>query len=252
MIYDGLSCSLSNYIHMGVTAENIAERYRITREEQDQFAVASQARAARARSEGRFKEEIAVMRIGKGGSDPLVFGDDEYIRPDATLDRLARLKPAFKKDGSVTAGNSSGINDGAAAMVVASGSRAKELGLKVQATIRAYGSAGVDPLYMGMGPVPAVNKVLEKAGLKPTDIDLFELNEAFAVQSVAVLKELKLDPARVNVNGGAIALGHPIGASGARILTTLIYEMERRNVKRGLAALCIGGGQGVAMVVERP
>ncbi|MBI4472859.1 MAG: acetyl-CoA C-acetyltransferase [Acidobacteria bacterium] len=252
MIHDGLSCSLSNYVHMGITAENIAERYSITRDEQDQFAFTSQTRAGRAQSEGRFKDEIVAIRIPRPKADPLVFDADEYIRANITIESLSRLKPAFKKDGSVTAGNASGINDGAAAMVVASASRAKELGLKTQVGVRAYASAGVDPLYMGMGPVPAVKRVLEKAGLKPTDIDLFELNEAFAVQSLAVLKELKLDPERVNVNGGAIALGHPIGASGARILTTLIYEMQRRNVKRGLAALCIGGGQGAAMIVERP
>lgn len=252
MIHDGLSCSLSNYIHMGITAENIAERYHISREEQDNFSVTSQTRAARAQTEGHFKNEIAPMRIPRAKGDPVIFDADEYIRPATTLESLARLKPAFKKDGSVTAGNASGINDGAAAMVAASAARAKELGLKPQAVIRAYASAGVDPLYMGMGPVPAVKKVLDKAGLKPADIDLFELNEAFAVQSLAVLKELELDPERVNVNGGAIALGHPIGASGARILTTLIYEMHRRNARRGLAALCIGGGQGAAVIVERP
>lgn len=251
MVHDGLSCSLSSYIHMGMTAENIAGRYSITREEQDQFAVTSQNRAERAQAAGRFKEEIVAVKVPRGKGEPLIFDSDEYIRSGATIDSLAKLKPAFKKDGCVTAGNASGINDGAAAMVVASASRAKELGLKTQVLVRAYSSAGVDPLYMGMGPVPAVRRVLEKASLKPSDIDLFELNEAFAVQSLAVVKELRIDPERVNVNGGAIALGHPIGASGARILTTLIYEMYRRNVKRGLAALCIGGGQGAAIIVER-
>jgi acetyl-CoA C-acetyltransferase len=216
---------------MGITAENIAERYQINRELQDNFAVTSQARAAAAQAAGRFK--------------------DEYIRPGTTIDSLSRLKPAFKKDGSVTAGNASGINDGAAAMVVASAQRAEELGLKPQVVVRAYASAGVDPLVMGMGPVPAVRKVLAKAGLQAKDIDCFELNEAFAVQSIAVVKELELNPDVVNVNGGAIALGHPIGASGARILTTLIHEMHRRKANRGMAALCIGGGQGVAMIVER-
>jgi acetyl-CoA C-acetyltransferase len=250
MIHDGLSCSLSNYIHMGVTAENIAERYGVSREQQDAFSVASQARAAAAQSEGRFKSEIVAVKIpGKKGET--IFDTDEYIRGGTSADSLAKLKPAFKKDGSVTAGNASGINDGAAAAVVASASRAKELGLTPQVTVRAYASAGVDPRYMGMGPVPAVKKVLQKSGLKAKDIDLFELNEAFAVQSVAVVKELELDPERVNVNGGAIALGHPIGASGARILATLIHEMERRRAQRGLAALCIGGGQGIAMIVER-
>jgi acetyl-CoA C-acetyltransferase len=251
MIHDGLSCSLSNYIHMGITAENIAERYQINRELQDNFAVTSQARAAAAQAAGRFKDEIVPVSIPSRKGEPSVFDQDEYIRPGTTIDSLSRLKPAFKKDGSVTAGNASGINDGAAAMVVASAQRAEELGLKPQVVVRAYASAGVDPLVMGMGPVPAVRKVLAKAGLQAKDIDCFELNEAFAVQSIAVVKELELNPDVVNVNGGAIALGHPIGASGARILTTLIHEMHRRKANRGLAALCIGGGQGVAMIVER-
>ena len=251
MVHDGLSCSLSNYIHMGITAENIATRYGISREQQDSFSAASQVRAAEAQAAGRFKDEIVAVKIPSKKGDPTSFDTDEYIRGGTTTESLGKLKPAFKKDGSVTAGNASGINDGAAAMVVASADRAKALGLKAQVTVRAYASAGVDPLYMGMGPVPAVKEALRKAGLQAKDIDLFELNEAFAVQSVAVVRELELDPAKVNVNGGAVALGHPIGASGARILTTLIYEMQRRKVNRGLAALCIGGGQGIAMIVER-
>ena len=251
MVHDGLSCSLSNYIHMGITAENIATRYGITREQQDSFSATSQARAAEAQAAGRFKDEIVAVKIPNKKGDHTSFDSDEYIRGGTTAESLGKLKPAFKKDGSVTAGNASGINDGAAAMVVASEDRAKALGLKAQVTVRAYASAGVDPLYMGMGPVPAVKEALRKAGLQAGDIDLFELNEAFAVQSVAVVRELELDPAKVNVNGGAVALGHPIGASGARILTTLIYEMHRRKVNRGLAALCIGGGQGIAMIVER-
>jgi acetyl-CoA C-acetyltransferase len=251
MVHDGLSCSLSNYIHMGVTAENIAERYQISRAEQDTFALTSQTRASVAQAAGRFKDEIVAVNIPGRKGEVTVFDTDEYIRPTTSAESLSRLKPAFKKDGSVTAGNASGINDGAAAMVVASAARAKELGLKPQVVIRAYASAGVDPLVMGMGPVPAVKMALEKAGLQASDIDLFELNEAFAVQSVAVVKELGLNSEIVNVNGGAIALGHPIGASGARVLTTLIYEMQRRQVNRGLAALCIGGGQGIAIVVER-
>ena len=250
MVYDGLSCSLSNFIHMGITAENVAERYDVSREEQDAFALESQTRAAKAIADGRFKDEITPYEIPQRKGDPVVFDTDEYPRI-TTSEKLGKLRPAFKKDGTVTAGNASGINDGAAAMVVTSESRAAELGLKPQSTIRAYASAAVDPLYMGMGPVPAVTKVLEQAGLAATDIDLFELNEAFAVQSVAVVKELGLDPSHVNVNGGAIALGHPLGASGARILVTLIYEMEKRDARKGIAALCIGGGQGFAMLVER-
>ena len=250
MVYDGLSCSLSNFIHMGITAENIAERYNVSRDEQDAFALESQTRAAKAIAGGRFRDEITPYEVPQRKGDPVVFDTDEYPRA-TTSERLGKLRPAFKKDGTVTAGNASGINDGAAAMVVTSESRANALGLKPQAMIRAYASSAVDPLYMGMGPVPAVTKVLEKAGLAATDIDLFELNEAFAVQSVAVVKELGLDPGRVNVNGGAIALGHPLGASGARILTTLIYEMEKRDARKGIAALCIGGGQGFAVLVER-
>jgi acetyl-CoA C-acetyltransferase len=251
MVHDGLSCSLSSYIHMGITAENISEKYGVDREAQDAFAAVSQTRAAKAITEGRFKQEIVPIVIPKGKGEPTIFDTDEFVRAGTTVEGLARLKPAFKKDGSVTAGNSSGINDGAASMVVASAARAKALKLQTQATIRSYASVGVDPLYMGMGPVTAIQNALKKAGLQAKDIDLFELNEAFAVQSVAVTEELRLDPDRVNVNGGAIAIGQPIGASGARILTTLIYEMQRRNVHRGLAALCIGGGQGIAMIIER-
>lgn len=250
MLYDGLSCSLSNFIHMGITAENIAERYNVSREEQDTFALESQNRAAKAIANGRFKDEITPYKIPQRKGDPVVFETDEYPRA-TTNERLSKLRPAFKKNGTVTAGNASGINDGAAAMVVTSEHRSHELGLKPQAMIRAYASSAVDPLFMGMGPVPAVKRVLDKAGLSAADIDLFELNEAFAVQSVAVVKELDLDPSRVNVNGGAIALGHPLGASGARILVTLLYEMEKRAARKGIAALCIGGGQGFAMLLER-
>ena len=250
MVRDGLSCSLSNFIHMGITAENIAERYEISREEQDQFAVESQSRATRAVADGRFKDEITPFTIPQRKGDPVVFDTDEYPRA-TTVEKLGGLRPAFKKDGTITAGNASGINDGAAAMVVLSEKRANALGVKPQAVIRSYASSGVDPLVMGMGPVPAVRKALDRAGLKSSDIDLFELNEAFAVQSVAVVKELELDPSRVNVNGGAIALGHPLGASGARILVTLIHEMEKRDARTGLAALCIGGGQGIAVIIER-
>ena len=250
MVHDGLSCSLSNFVHMGITAENIAERYKISREDQDAFALESQTKAAVAISEGRFKDEIVAYEIPQRKGAPILFETDEYPRA-TTIEKLAKLRPAFKKDGTVTAGNASGINDGAAAMVVMSESQAKEHGVKPQAKIRGYASSAVDPLYMGMGPVSAVNKLLEKAGLGIPDIDLFELNEAFAVQSVAVTKELGLDPSRVNVNGGAIALGHPLGASGARILVTLLHEMEKRDCQNGVAALCIGGGQGFAVLVQR-
>ena len=250
MVHDGLSCSLNDFVHMGITAENIADRYKVLRETQDAFALESQTRAATAISSGRFKDEIVPYEIPQRNGGPIVFDTDEYPRA-TTIEKLAKLRPAFKKDGTVTAGNASGINDGAAAMVVISESRAKELGVKPQATIRGYASSAVDPLYMGMGPVSAVKKVLKKTGLGISDIDLFELNEAFAVQSVAVTKELGLDPNRVNVNGGAIALGHPLGASGARILVTLLYEMEKRDCQNGVAALCIGGGQGFAVLVQR-
>ena len=253
MVHDGLSCSVSNMIHMGITAENISTRYGISREDQDAFALESQSRAARASAAGRFQDEIAPFTLPQRKSDsPIVFDTDEHIRTDSSHESLARLRPAFKQDGTVTAGNASGINDGAAMMAVVSEGRARELGIRPQALIRAYASSGVDPLYMGMGPVSAVKKVLQRAGLTLADIDLFEVNEAFAAQSLGVIRELGLDPGRVNVNGGAIAIGHPLGASGARILVTLIYEMQKRDVRRGIATLCIGGGQGIAMIIERP
>jgi acetyl-CoA C-acetyltransferase len=251
MIHEGLTDAFHD-IHMGVTAENLVERYRISREDQDSFAAESQARAQAAIGAGRFKAEIVPVPIPQRTGEPTLVDKDEHPRADTTRESLARLKPAFKKDGTVTAGNSSGLNDGAAALVVTSAARAAGLGVRPLARIVAYASAAVDPRFMGIGPVPAVRKALEKAGLGLEAIDLFELNEAFAAQSLAVLRELNLDPARVNVNGGAIALGHPIGASGARILVTLLHAMAARGAKRGLAGLCIGGGQGVAVVVERP
>jgi acetyl-CoA C-acetyltransferase len=250
MVQEGLT-DVFNDCHMGITAENLVERCGIRREEQDAFAVESQRRAAEAMREGRFRAEIVPVPVPQRKGEARAVDSDEYPRPDASVESLARLKPAFKKDGTVTAGNSSGINDGAAAVVVASAARAKALGRAPLARIVSYASAGVDPKVMGLGPVPAVQKALSRAGLGTGDIDLFELNEAFAAQSLAVLKDLKLDPARVNVNGGAIALGHPIGASGARILVTLLHALAARGLRRGLAGLCIGGGQGIAMVVER-
>ncbi|HVQ32138.1 MAG TPA: acetyl-CoA C-acetyltransferase [Vicinamibacteria bacterium] len=250
MIHEGLTDAFHD-IHMGVTAENLAERYAIGREEQDAFAAESQARAAAAMRDGRFTAEIIPVPLAPKKGAPQRAEQDEHPRPETTRESLAKLKPAFKKDGTVTAGNASGLNDGAAALVVASAAKAAALGRTPRARIVAYASAGVDPRVMGIGPVPAVQKALSKAGLSADAIDLFELNEAFAAQSLAVLRELKLDPARVNVNGGAIALGHPIGASGARILVTLLHALEARGQKRGLASLCIGGGQGVAMIIER-
>jgi acetyl-CoA C-acetyltransferase len=250
MIHEGLTDAFHD-IHMGITAENIAERYRIAREEQDAFAAESQARAEAALREGRFKAEIVPVPVPQKKGEPKLVDTDEYPRPGTSVETLARLKPAFKKNGTVTAGNASGINDGAAAVVVTTAARARALGAPPLARIVSYASAAVDPRVMGIGPVPAVRKALEKAGLSADRIDLFELNEAFAAQSLAVLRELKLDAARVNVNGGAIALGHPIGASGARILVTLLYALKARDKRLGLASLCIGGGQGVAMVVER-
>jgi acetyl-CoA C-acetyltransferase len=250
MIHEGLTDAFHD-IHMGITAENLAERYGITRAEQDAFAAESQARAQAAIREGRFKDEIVPVAVAPKKGEAKLVDTDEHPRPGTTVESLAKLKPAFQKDGTVTAGNASGINDGAAAVVVTSAERANGLGLRPLARIVAYASAAVDPRVMGIGPVPAVRKALEKAGLGADRIDLFELNEAFAAQSLAVLRELKLDPARVNVNGGAIALGHPIGASGARILVTLLYALRARDQRLGLASLCIGGGQGVAMVVER-
>ncbi len=249
MIHDSLTDIFNNY-HMGVTAENLAEKYSLTREEQDQFAAASQNKAEAAIKEGKFKDEIVPVIIPSKKGD-VVVDTDEFPRPGVTAEALGKLRPAFKKDGTVTAGNASGINDGAAVVVVMAAEKAKELGIEPLARVAGYGSAGVDPSIMGIGPVPAVKKALERANLKLEDIDLVEANEAFAAQSLAVAKELGLDMSKVNVNGGAIALGHPVGASGTRILITLLYEMKRRNAKHGLATLCIGGGMGTALVVER-
>jgi acetyl-CoA C-acetyltransferase len=250
MVQEGLT-DVFNDCHMGVTAENIVERCGISRADQDAFAAESQRRAAAAAREGRFAAEIVAVPVAQRKGEPKPVASDEYQRPDTTAEGLAKLKPAFKKDGTVTAGNASGINDGAAALVIASAAKASALGRKPLARIVSYAAAGVDPKVMGLGPVPAVQKALERAGLTAAEVDLFELNEAFAAQSLAVVRDLRLDPERVNVNGGAIALGHPIGASGARILVTLLYALEARGLRRGLAGLCIGGGQGIAMVVER-
>ena len=250
MVADGLTDIFNNY-HMGITAENIVEKYGLTREEQDKLACDSQNRAEKARAEGRFKEEIVAVEIPQRKGDPIVVSEDEYIKSGTTMETLGKLRPAFKKDGSVTAGNASGINDGAAALVVMSEEKAKELGLEVMAEIVSYASGGVDPAIMGTGPIPASTKALEKAGMKIEEIDLVEANEAFAAQALSVAKDLNFDMDKVNVNGGAIAIGHPIGASGARILVTLLHEMEKRDNKTGLATLCIGGGQGIAMVVKR-
>ncbi|HHV79762.1 MAG TPA: acetyl-CoA C-acetyltransferase [Firmicutes bacterium] len=249
MIKDGLTCVFGDY-HMGVTAEHLAEKYGITREEQDEFALQSQRKAGAAIAEGRFVEEIVPVMV-EGRKGPVVVDKDEHPKPNVTMEQLKALKPAFKKDGTVTAGNASGINDGAAAVVVMSETKAEKMGLEPLAAIVSWATAGVDPSIMGIGPVPATRKALEKADLTLDDMDLIEANEAFAAQSLAVAKELRWDPSKVNVNGGAIALGHPIGASGARILVTLLYEMKRRNAKRGLATLCIGGGMGISMIVER-
>ncbi|MGE5405500.1 MAG: acetyl-CoA C-acetyltransferase [Candidatus Saccharibacteria bacterium] len=249
MIKDGLWCAFNNY-HMGITAENINEKWGNTREEQDAFALRSQTLATAAQAAGKFKDEIVPVTI-KTKKGETVFDSDEYIKTDATAEGLGKLNPAFKKDGSVTAGNASGINDAAAAVVVMSADKAKELGLKPLAKVVSYASAGVDPKIMGMGPWPASLKALEKANLNIDDLDLIEANEAFAAQSLAVGKELKFNMDKVNVNGGAIAIGHPIGASGCRILVTLLYEMQRRDAKKGLATLCIGGGMGTALIVER-
>lgn len=249
MIQDGLWCAFNDY-HMGITAENIAAKYNITREEQDQLALESQKKAVQAIESGAFKKEIVpvIIKTKKGET---LFDTDEYPKPGTTLQALSGLRPAFKKDGTVTAGNASGINDAGAALVVMSADKAKALGIKPLARIIGYGSGGVDPSIMGMGPVPATRKALAKAGLTISDIDLIEANEAFAAQFLAVGRELGFPKDKVNVNGGAIALGHPIGASGARILITLLYAMQARGAKRGLATLCIGGGQGVATIVER-
>lgn len=250
MISDGLWCAFNDY-HMGVTAENLCEQYDITREEQDKFSARSQGKAAQAIEEGRFADEIVPVEIPQRKGDPIVFAQDEYPKKGSTEEKLAGLRPAFKKDGSVTAGNASGINDGAAVVVVMSKAKADELGLKPLATIVANASAGVDPSIMGIGPVEAVKKVLKKSQLSLADIELIEANEAFAAQSIAVDRELSFNHDILNVNGGAIALGHPIGASGARIFVTLLHEMEKRDAKTGLATLCIGGGQGVATIVKR-
>ncbi|MCC6210363.1 MAG: acetyl-CoA C-acetyltransferase [Burkholderiales bacterium] len=250
MIVDGL-WDVYNQYHMGVTAENVAKEYAVTREEQDEFAVKSQNKAEAAQKAGRFNEEIVSYEV-PSRKGPVVFGADEYPRHGATLEAMKGLKPAFDKNGTVTAANASGINDGAAAVVLASAKKARELGLKPLAKIKAFASAGVDPKYMGMGPVPASKRCLQRAGWAPKDLDLMEINEAFAAQAIAVNRQMGWDLAKVNVNGGAIALGHPIGASGCRILVTLLHEMHKRDAKKGLASLCIGGGMGVALAVERP
>ena len=249
MIRDGLSDAFGQY-HMGITAENLVDKYELTREEMDTFAYESQMKAKAAQEQGRFKEEIVPVHI-KERKREFDFDQDEYPRHDSSLESLAKLRPAFKKDGSVTAGNSSGINDGAAALLIMSLDKAKELGLKPMAILRTGVSIALDPAIMGMGPYYAVSKLMEKSGLTVDDIDLFELNEAFAAQAIPSVRELGLDSEKVNVNGGAIALGHPIGASGARVLVTLVHEMAKRESKLGVASLCIGGGMGVATLVER-
>lgn len=250
MTNDGLTDAFNHY-HMGITAENVAEQWGITREQLDEFSVISQNRAEAAIKEGKFKDEIVPVEIPQKKGDPIIFDTDEFPRFGTTMEKVAKLKPAFKKDGIVTAGNASGINDAGAAVVVMSREKAEELGIKPMCTIVSYASAGVDPSIMGVGPVPASEKALKKAGLTMKDMDLVEANEAFAAQSLAVRKDLGLDPEKTNVNGGAIALGHPIGASGCRILITLLYEMIKRDSKYGLATLCIGGGMGTTMIIER-
>ena len=249
MIKDGLTDVFNGY-HMGITAENVAEQYQVTRDDQDAFATASQNKASKARAEGRFKDEIAPVTV-KTRKGETVVDADEYIRDGVEQASLGGLKPAFKKDGSVTAGNASGLNDGAAALVLMSREEAERRGAPILARVASWASAGVDPSIMGIGPVPATKRALEKAGWTINDLDLIEANEAFAAQALAVGKELGWDAGKVNVNGGAIAIGHPIGASGARVLTTLLYEMQRRDAKKGLATLCIGGGMGIALCVER-
>jgi acetyl-CoA C-acetyltransferase len=250
MIVDGL-WDVYNQYHMGITAENVAQQYGISRQQQDEFAVASQNKAEAAQKAGKFKDEILPFSIPQRKGDALVFDQDEFIRQGATYDNLSGLKPAFTKEGSVTAGNASGINDGAAAVMVMSADKAKALGLTPLATIKSYASAALDPKIMGMGPVPASRLALQKAGWAASDLDLLEVNEAFAAQACAVNKEMGWDTSKINVNGGAIAIGHPIGASGCRILVSLLHEMVRRDAKKGLASLCIGGGMGVALCVER-
>ncbi|HUQ24779.1 MAG TPA: acetyl-CoA C-acetyltransferase [Burkholderiales bacterium] len=249
MIVDGL-WDVFNQYHMGVTAENVAKEYAVTRDEQDEFAVKSQNKAEAAQKSGRFGDEIVTVEIASR-KGPVIFKDDEYPRHGATMEAMKVLKPAFDKNGSVTAGNASGINDGAAAVVLCNSRKLKELGLKPMAKIKAFASAGVDPKYMGMGPVPASKRCLSRAGWEPKDLDLMEINEAFAAQAIAVNRQMGWDTSKVNVNGGAIALGHPIGASGCRVLVTLLHEMQKRGARKGLASLCIGGGMGVALAVER-
>ena len=250
MIVDGL-WDVYNQYHMGITAENVAKAHGITRDMQDALALASQQKASAAQDAGKFKDEIVPFSIAQKKGDPIVFAQDEFINKKTTAEALAGLRPAFDKAGTVTAGNASGINDGAAAVMVMSAKKAASLGLKPLARIASFATSGLDPATMGMGPVPASQKALSRAGWKAADVDLFELNEAFAAQACAVNKALDIDPARVNVNGGAIAIGHPIGASGCRVLVTLLHEMQRRQVSKGLAALCIGGGMGVSLAVER-
>lgn len=251
MIHDGLTDAFSG-VHMGVTAENIAQKYNLSRKEQDEFAVNSQQKAAQAIADGKFKDEIVPVEVKDRRGSITVIDTDEYPRPNITLDALSSLRPAFKKEqGTVTAGNASGINDGAAAVMLMSREKANELNLPILATVVSYASCGVDPQLMGTGPIPATKKALQKAQLTIEDMDLIEGNEAFAAQSLSVIKELNIAPEKINVNGGAIALGHPIGASGARILVTLVHEMLKRDVKYGLATLCIGGGQGVSLIIER-
>jgi len=250
MITDGL-WDVYNQYHMGITAENVAKKFGITREQQDALALASQQKAAAAQEAGRFKDEIVPVSIPQKKGDPVVFAADEFINKKTSAEALAGLRPAFDKTGGVTAGNASGLNDGAAAVLVMSAKRADQLGLQPLARIASYATVALDPAYMGMGPVPASTKALQRAGWKPADLDLLEINEAFAAQACAVNKEMGWDTSKVNVNGGAIAIGHPIGASGCRILVTLLHEMQRRGAKKGIASLCIGGGMGVALTVER-
>ena len=249
MLKDGLWDAFHGY-HMGNTAENVANKYQITREQQDAFALSSQQKASAAQKAGRFADEIVPVTV-KGRRADVVVSDDEYIRHDSTMETMARLRPAFTKDGSVTAGNASGINDGAAVLVLMSGAEASRRGLTPLGRIASFATAGVDPAVMGTGPIPATRKALERAGWSVDDLDLMEANEAFAAQALAVNKDLGWDTSKVNVNGGAIAIGHPIGASGARVLVTLLHEMGKRDAKKGLATLCIGGGMGVAMCIER-
>ena len=249
IIHDGLTDAFENY-HMGITAENIAEQFAISREQQDEFAVLSQQKASAAIEKGKFSDEIIPITI-KTRKEEKVFDTDEFVRPSTNLESLAKLRPAFKKDGTVTAGNASGINDGAACVILMSEKRANELGINILGFIDGYATAGLDNKVMGLGPIPATRKVLDKLNLTTDDIDLFELNEAFAAQSIAVLNELNLDTSKVNINGGAIALGHPIGASGCRILVSLVHELINENKNRGLCSLCIGGGQGISVVISR-